>query len=194
MAWLESHQSLSRHRKTLAVVAALKVDRHKLIGHLHELWWWGLDNADINGLLGHVGLEQLAEGAGWPKRDASRLVDALLEAGFLDQTDAGYVIHDWYEFAGKLMSRRAANRARMREERAQHTDDAQATSATHVHNTSGARVQKSVGLPDQPDQPDRTGPEQTPQPPLRRGSESRRRNGVDAEQRKDFSQFSRAQP
>ena len=56
MAWIESHQSLSRHRKTLAVVAELKVDRHKLIGHLHELWWWALDNATAEGALGQIQL------------------------------------------------------------------------------------------------------------------------------------------
>lgn len=44
MAWIESHQTLSRHRKTLRAAALLHVDRHKMIGHLHELWWWALDN------------------------------------------------------------------------------------------------------------------------------------------------------
>lgn len=152
MAWIESHQSLSRHRKTLAVVAELKVDRHKLIGHLHELWWWGLDNATVSGALGRsISNEVLAEAAGWPIRDAERFVGALVSAGFLDATETGRVFHDWEDYAGKLIDRRAANRDRMRNARAEHVQRTDTTRAEKVAHVVHARVE----LPD-PTQPDTT--------------------------------------
>ena len=171
MAWIESHQSLARHRKTLAVVAALKVDRHKLLGHLHELWWWGLDNADTNGRLGQIAAEVLAEAAGWPIRDATRFVGALVDAGFLDGRDGGLVLHDWYDYAGKLNDRRQANQQRMKRARASSENEQETRTdgarASHVQDT----VRERVELPDRTG-PDRTGPDLTGDvspPPLRGG-------------------------
>lgn len=124
MAWIESHQSLSRHRKTLRVVALLKADRHKVLGHLHQLWWWGLDNASTDGTLGHVTAEEIALGAEWPVTQADRFVDALLEAGGADEpgflerlADGRYVLHDWHAYAGKLNERRDRERERSRSRR-----------------------------------------------------------------------------
>ena len=157
MPWIESHQSLARHRKLLNLVASLRSDRHKLIGHLHELWWWGLDNADVNGLVGHASPAVLAEAAGWPSKDAERFVSALMEAEFLNLTPDGVVIHDWYEFAGKWYERRAANKERMKQRRAQtqppHDPGTNGTRATHVLRTDDARTGATV--------PDRTGPNHT---------------------------------
>lgn len=148
MAWIESHQSLSRHRKTLAATTALRVDRHKLIGHMHELWWWGLDNADINGLVGHLAPETIAEAAGWPVKQAKAFVEVLVDVGFLDHGDDGYVIHDWYDFAGKLMEKREANKERMQRARAghgpEHVPPTNGTRAAHVQHTNGARAGATV--------------------------------------------------
>src|SRR5258708_5070945 len=155
MAWIESHQSLSRHRKTLAAATDLRVDRHKLLGHLHELWWWGLDNADIYGQLGHVPNPMIAEAAGWDVRRADQFVEALSTAGFLDRTDDGIVLHDWYEYAGKLNERREENRERMRKKRVSKPDPpddgprTNGASAQQVQRTSGARA-PATG-PNQPD-------------------------------------------
>jgi hypothetical protein len=150
MAWIESHQSLSRHRKTLEVVMMLHVDRHKLIGHLHELWWWGLDNADAEGQLGHVPPRALANAAGWPARDAQRFADALVTAGFIDRTDAGdYVLHDWFDYAGKLAEQRALRRESNRKAQSARRQRIR----QHAVSADVSKSQQSTG----PDQPDRTG-------------------------------------
>lgn len=115
MAWIESHQSLLTHRKTLRAAALLRIDRHKLIGHLHALWWWGLDNATNNGHLGSVLDEEIAEAAGWPVRRAEQFVSVLVEAGFLDRDGVKLGLHDWWEYAGKLNAKRAKDRARKAE-------------------------------------------------------------------------------
>src|SRR5215471_3314838 len=145
MAWIESHQSLGHHRKTLQVAATLKVDRHKLIGHLQVLWWWGLDNADPSGKLGQVGVSEIGEAAEWPGKDAGRFVQALLDAHFLERDQDGFSLHDWWDYAGKLNAARAKNRERM-----------QVARAAHVGRMSGARAPATV--PNQPDQPPPMGP------------------------------------
>lgn len=158
MSWIEAHQSLARHRKTLAVVASLKVDRHKLIGHLVDLWWWGLDNADSSGLVGNVSPQALAEAAGWQMRDAERFVQAILAAGFLDVVEGGYVLHDWFDYAGKLYDqrevRKAANRESQRRRRQRLSASGQHDGAPNDNDKMLTKSdnQHSTG-PDQPDQP-----------------------------------------
>ena len=111
MAWIESHQSLLAHRKTVRAATLLKVDRYKFIGHLHALWWWALDNADDDGLLGDITPEELADLVGWPKRTAQQFVDALIVAGFLESS-GGLRLHNWWKYAGKLNAKRTKDRER----------------------------------------------------------------------------------
>lgn len=111
MAWIESHQALRKHPKTLMAVLMLKTDRHKFLGHLHCLWWWGLDVADKEGVLpsGTTPLV-IADAAEWPLKKADAFVDALIsckgrdedDEGFLSLQEGRYVLHDWPEYAGRL--------------------------------------------------------------------------------------------
>lgn len=183
MAWIESHQSLSRHRKTLALVASLKADRHKILGHLHELWWWGLDNADVDGRLGHTSHVVIAEAAGWPVKQADTFVGALVAAGFMEDNDNGLVLHDWEDYAGKLIDRRDRNRERMRRARA--SDDApippptNGTRAAHVQRTNVARAQQRADtfgatVPN-PTQPNPTGQDTNPPAASQRPPKGQRR-------------------
>ena len=86
MAWIESHQSLSRHRKTLKTAGRLSVDRHKLIGHLHELWWWALDNVGVDGRLTEMTPFEIGLAAQWDG-DHDDFVEALIDGGFIDNED-----------------------------------------------------------------------------------------------------------
>jgi hypothetical protein len=178
MAWIESHQAVGQHPKTLALAHLLGVSLPTAVGHLHYLWWWALDYAPDGELKRH-GPTVVAHACLW-RGKPQRLWEALTESGFLEAGQSGARIHDWGDYAGKLIDRRASNRQRMRAARAAHGADG-------VHVTSGVPVHTRVELPDQPD---RTEPTGTPQPPLERGRGSRRRNGVDPEQRMDFSKFS----
>ena len=118
MAWIESHQSLAKHKKLLRLAGLLRTDRITLIGHLHLLWWWGLDNADIDGNLGDVTSYEISEAAEW-KGDPDEFASALEQAGFLERHDDHFVLHDWYDYAGKLNEARAKERERSRRRRAE---------------------------------------------------------------------------
>jgi hypothetical protein len=175
MAWIESHQALSRHKKTLALAALLKTDRHKILGHLHELWWWGIDNADTDGQLGIVPPMVIAEAAGWPISKADVFVDGLIASGFVDRTDSGLVLHDWYDYAGKLNVRRDENRERMRRKRDQpqppHVPPTSDASAEHVQRTNGARAPATVPNPTVPNRTEQnlTGDDPLGGPPTKNG-------------------------
>lgn len=150
MAWIESHQSLSRHRKTTRAVSILRVDRHKLIGHLHSLWWWAIDNVGSDGSLGDLTDDEVAQAAEWTQ-DAALFVGALSAAGFIDSDESGgRCLHDWYDYAGKYLCRREVNSERMRRARAAHEGDTvQRTCnarATHVQ----VEVEKMCGATNQP--------------------------------------------
>lgn len=118
MSWIESHDTLARHPKTKRLARALGANLPQTIGHLHLLWWWSLEYAQDGNLTGFEP-EELADAALW-EGDAPRFVDAMKQAGFLDVTDGAVLIHDWEDYAGKLLQRREANRAKQEAYRNRH--------------------------------------------------------------------------
>lgn len=112
MAWIESHQEVGRHPKTKKLARLLGVSLPAAVGHLHYFWWWALDFAQDGTLEKYDGYD-LADAMQWDG-DPDHLVEALISAGYIDDTDDGLMIHDWGEYAGKLLERRAKDRARKR--------------------------------------------------------------------------------
>jgi hypothetical protein len=128
MAWIESHQSLRGHPKTSKAARLCDTTPQALIGHIHCLWWWALDYAQDGDVTGYSP-DELAEAAWW-EGDPQLFVDALLKCGvrdkpgFLEVTpDGRTLIHDWWDYAGKLIQRREDNAKRMRDKRAEHVQD-----------------------------------------------------------------------
>jgi len=113
MAWIELHQELREHKKMFKCAEALNISRVEMIGTLVCLWLWALDNAE-DGSLADVSNRTIACVCGFPEKKAQKLVDALFQTGFLDKDEERncYVIHDWNEYAGKLMERRKNDRER----------------------------------------------------------------------------------
>lgn len=112
MAWIESHQELWRHPKTKKLARLLGVSVPTAIGHLHGLWYWALDFAQ-DGSLAKYEPEEIADAVLWDGK-ASDLMTALIAAGYIDQNGDVLSLHDWYDYAGKLLDRRAADRERKR--------------------------------------------------------------------------------
>lgn len=106
MAWIESHQELARHPKTKRLARAAGISIPAAIGHLHLLWWWALDYAQDGDLDGYSA-EDIADAAEWSGGDANHFVNALESAGFLDHEE-GWRIHDWHDYAGRLLEQREA--------------------------------------------------------------------------------------
>lgn len=118
MAWFEAHDTLGRHPKTLRLARSLRKDRRWAVGLLHDLFAWGLSAAARDGALPGLTDHDIAAALD-VKPDAVR---CLVEAGFLEQRGGTYAIHDWYDYAGKLMDRREKNKAQMRQNRTSKND------------------------------------------------------------------------
>lgn len=119
MAWIELHQSLPGHRKTMRLRRALKISQAQAVGHLCMLWLWCLDNCPDGDLSGLDECE-IAEAAGYLGRPPGAFLEALAASGFVDRDRR---IHDWDQYAGKLIEKREANAQRMRDRRARAAQD-----------------------------------------------------------------------
>lgn len=105
MAWIESHQELASHPKTLRLARLLGDSLPATIGRLHLLWWWSLSYAP-NGDLSRFEDDELATPMLW-EGDPAQLRQGLVTAGFVN-TDGS--LHDWHEYAGRLVNQRALTR------------------------------------------------------------------------------------
>lgn len=113
MAWIQAHQELGRHPKLLKLAGELRIHRAQALGHLLSLWWWALDYRP-EGDLSALTSAEISAASDWPG-DADRFLAGLQTTGFLDQDGR---IHDWYEYAGKLVVARKKDAERKRVERA----------------------------------------------------------------------------
>lgn len=167
--WIESHQSLRKHPKTLRAARALGVSEVHLIGHLHCLWWWALDYAP-DGDLSSYDNADIAAAAEWDG-DADTFVAALRDAaqiggrpGFLELKDDHLCVHDWAEYGGKLVAKREQDAARKRNTRQkdspqqQQGQTAAAKAAQDVHRTSNGHPADVAGR-----EQDKTGQDKTEQ-------------------------------
>jgi hypothetical protein len=110
MAYVEVHQSLLGHWKTLRLSRMLQMDRFAVVGRLMALWSWAIDNAP-EGWVATCDVDLLADVMGW-EGEPRTLCDALLTAGFLDSAEGAFVLHEWMDYAGRLMEQRRANAKR----------------------------------------------------------------------------------
>lgn len=161
MAWIESHQELRDHPKTRRAARLLGIGTPQLIGHLHFLWWWAVDYAE-DGDLARFDEFDIADAAGW-EGDPGQFVAALMQCGPGDSQgfiDPDYTLHDWDDYAGRLIQQREANRERQRRYREKQAATAQQQStkeARNAHVTRDKGVTNGATLPD-PTRPDSTEP------------------------------------
>lgn len=101
MAWIPLNQSVFTHRKTMVLAEALDIPEVYAVGHLASLWSWCMDNAP-DGTMANVTPRIIARAAQWPGQPADFLA-ALLDSGYLEESQAGYLIPNWMEYGGKVL-------------------------------------------------------------------------------------------
>ena len=96
------YANLPSHRKTCKMRDALGLkNNYEVVGLLVCLWTWMAVNAPSGSLAG-FSARDIADAAGY-KKSPEKFRTALVDAGFLDQTeDGGLLVHDWDEHAGLL--------------------------------------------------------------------------------------------
>lgn len=132
--WIESHQELRNHPKVKHLASLLGCAKVQAIGHLHMLWWWAVDYAR-DGYVGKYPDVAIADGAEWAG-DASAFVAALREARWMDPDGK---LHDWEQYAGRLIEQRERNRRRMAERRAKVKANTTETCSPNVQRTTETR-------------------------------------------------------
>lgn len=164
MAWIELHQAVRDHRKIVYLAELLEMPEPHVVGHLTYLWLWALDNAPDGQL--DCSDRTIARAAWW-EGDPHRLVSALIECGLLERVADTLVIHDWDDYAGKLIGQRRANAERQAKYRERTRPDRDVTpedgtSDGDVTVTSPSRNGATEQYPTVPNptEPDQTGERQ----------------------------------
>jgi len=99
------------------------VDRRYAVGLLHDLFSWGLNAAEKDGSLIGLVAEDIGAALDFPPKKGADIVAALVDAGYLDEREGRYAIHNWYEYSGKLSESREKNRERVQRYRNKKTTD-----------------------------------------------------------------------
>lgn len=149
MAWIESHQGIGRHPKTRKLARRLGISIPTVIGHLHLFWWWAMDYAP-DGNVTKFEPDDLADAMEWDK-EPEQLLDALIDVGFIDQEDDGLLIHDWFDYAGRLLEKREQNKIRKQRSRAK--SGGNKSGHTPVTRDDSVTDEGVTGLPNQHNQP-----------------------------------------
>lgn len=101
LTWFAIDCNLYTHPKMLKLSEALKTDVDTLVGKLGRLWAWAKLSGNEDGNIGQLPAQEIADIMRW-KKSAKSLCAALLECGFLDQTEAGLFLHGWSELNGEM--------------------------------------------------------------------------------------------
>lgn len=145
MVWIESHAALKDHPKTRKLARLLNVSLAAAIGHLHGLWWWAMEYAE-DGDLHRYDAAEIAAGGLW-EGDPAIFIDSLCEAGLMDGTTGSnnLAIHDWMDYAGRLVEIRRRKADSMKLKRAA------TLPARAVTVTARAVTNRTQPYPTQPD-------------------------------------------
>lgn len=118
MAWIKLEQSIFTHRKTMVLASGLDIHEAQAVGHIAALWAWALDNAPDGQLPADDRI--VARAALWGGAPR-QFVEAIIFAGFVDDNQDGHrSLHDWYEYAGRLIEVRKLNKNRQQKWRKKH--------------------------------------------------------------------------
>ncbi len=115
--WIRVCDTLPSHRKTYVLADELGIKPYGAVGIVVGLWCWASTQA-IDGCLQGFPPAAIARATGWSGKPA-KLVQALILGGFLETRRGELYIHDWDEYAGKLLDRKSREAERKRRERSQ---------------------------------------------------------------------------
>ena len=142
MAWISVDQKLMGG-KLRTLYKAIGCSRSEAIGILITLWLWGIDNADMDGLIPSADRGDIAEvlESGLSETlDPESVVDQLVECGWIDTGDEGLYLHDWYDWRSyyvSYMNRKKNHADYMRERRSKGRDT---SCDTHSESTVNSTV------------------------------------------------------
>jgi len=132
MAWIELHDNVWEHHKTVKICNELGASDIQIVGHLVSLWQFTMRNAPDTGNLAAWGDCGVARAARWTG-DAESFCNALRNAGLME----GHKIHDWDEFTlhFKASRQRVERKREMVRERVKNYREKQCNASCNAHVT-----------------------------------------------------------
>lgn len=118
MMWIKSSVDIRNHPKVYRFAHILGISLPEAIGYLHLFWGWVI-SYHANGELETLQELDIAPATMW-QGDPKTFIDALIQAGFIDKTKSGYVVHNWREHYGKLKRIRDMSAERSKRYRERH--------------------------------------------------------------------------
>lgn len=100
MAWISVDQKLIGG-KLRSLYKAIGCSQNEAIGILISLWLWGIDNAEMDGLMVSADREDITKSFGGglsDEIDGDRVVDCLIETGWIDEEGGQLYLHDWEDW------------------------------------------------------------------------------------------------
>lgn len=125
MVWISMYRELLTHPKLRRFMRSSGLSRNEAVGTLFSVWAWGVDNAERNGMILEADRRDIADvissGSGLSDGvNPSKVVDSMVEAGWIDELDGYLYLHDWDEWQDmyyRFIEKREKDTARKRRAR-----------------------------------------------------------------------------
>ena len=115
LPWIQVYSNLADHPKIYALVDRMKLRRNSdAVGIVVSLWLWAAKNAPDGDLSGFPE-RAIADAVGYSSSYAEKLCQLLVETRWLDETENGYALHDWVEYAPAIIDMYEKDKNRTRE-------------------------------------------------------------------------------
>ena len=143
--WIKLHDTMLNHIKIKRLSRSLGLSPVHARGHIITLWLNVLVYASDGDLDGWDN-EDIADYAEWTG-DANQFVEAMAEAGLLDDIDGHFYVHDWMEYAEslKIAQRRRDYRARNKDKNDVSQDSHDTVTTVDVTGPSERRGEERRG-------------------------------------------------
>jgi hypothetical protein len=114
LAWIELHNDFFTNPKLKPLAASLGIEKMLAAAYLARFWSWAIDKIeDETGEISHLDYEEISAAAGW-RKSPEKFVTALISSRWFDSVDGKLFIHDWNDYAGRLIRKRKYDRERKR--------------------------------------------------------------------------------
>ena len=146
MAWIESHQAIERHPKTIELMTRMGWDLDTTVGKLHRLWWWCVDYAEDGDLRKHNDA-RIGAAVGLNGEASKRFIEAMVASGWIDRKPY-FRVHDWWDHIGLFLQSKYKR----------YPDKWKRVRGLYQGNRSSNRSRNGCVTANQPNQPNRTKP------------------------------------
>lgn len=162
--WIHVYRALFDHPKSKRLAKRLGIDVPAAVGYLICLWTWCLAIAP-DGDLSRFEAEDIEAASGWGGEDGVFVTEATA-CRWLDTVKGGVVVHDWDDWAGTMVAKRAKERKRSADRRAAAREPEVDTPPTEGRTTVDRSTTSGRPLAEETDRQRREKREKDQEPPL----------------------------